>query len=183
MVSHYVQSAWADTASEKEGLASPVGHRAKCLTWSAGAPSAYQVWLQYHFMTLYHCRIGKSINDFTRQIKIPIHIMIEIKRDFWRYLVQLPVQAESPRAGLLGTTNRWLLNISKNGYFIVFLGNLLQCSLTLTIKKCFFMVRSLYQRSPLTLLFFLIKTVSQESHWEFWWKNKRLKALLPSLGN
>lgn len=69
MVSYYVQSAWADTAPENTGLASAVGHRAKSLMWSAGALSAYQVWLRYHFMTLYHCRIGKSIKDFTRQLQ------------------------------------------------------------------------------------------------------------------
>lgn len=34
--------------------------------------------------------------------KISIHITVEIKRDFWRYLVQLSVQAESPRAGCSG---------------------------------------------------------------------------------
>lgn len=77
--------------------------------------------------------------------QISVHTTIELKRAFWRFLVQLPAQAESPRSRLLRTTNRWLLAISKNGYSIVSLGNLFQCSLPLTVKKnCFFMVRSLY---------------------------------------
>lgn len=61
--------------------------------------------------------------------------MIEIQRTFWRFLVQLPVQAQSPRSRLLRTTNRWLLAISKSGYSIASLGNLFQFSLPLTVKK------------------------------------------------
>lgn len=88
--------------------------------------------------------LARALQILPGRYKISIHIMTEIKRDFWKYLVQLPVQEESPKSRLLRTTNRWLLGISKNGYSIVSLGNLFQRSLTLTVKKCFFMVRSLY---------------------------------------
>lgn len=129
------------------GWHSPWEHRAGCpsraqshmpdVGWSAGAPSVPQVWLQYHFVALWHSRIGKSIKDFTRQLSNFISDNDWDKRAFWRFLVQLPVQAQSPRSRLLRTTNRWLLAISKNGYSIVSLGNLFQCSLPLTVKKLF----------------------------------------------
>lgn len=42
--------------------------------------------------------------------------MTEIKRDFWRYLVQLPVQAESPKAAqdhqqmTFGYLQKWIFH-------------------------------------------------------------------------
>jgi len=37
--------------------------------------------------------------------------------------------------------SRWLLSISKEGYFTTCLGNLSQCWVTLTVKKCFLLFR------------------------------------------
>lgn len=61
----------------------------------------------------------RALKTLPGSYKISIYIMIEIKRNFWRYLVQLPDQAESPRAGCSGppTDDFWVfpkMDISKS---------------------------------------------------------------------
>ena len=60
------------------------------------------------------------------------HKMAEVGRDLWRSLCP----SQLPR-----TASRWPLNISEDGDSTTSLGNLCQCLITLTGKKCFLMFR------------------------------------------
>lgn len=154
MVSHCVQSALADTATGNTGLASPAGHRAKCLLWSGQQELQVLSKFGCNIILWLSVPVGlvRALKILPGSYKLSVHAeMIEIKRAFWRYLVQLPVQAESPRSRLLRNTHRWLLAISKNGYSIVSLGNLFQCSLPLTVKNCLLMDRMLWINSSFSL--------------------------------
>lgn len=136
MVSQCVQSARADTATGNTGLASPAGHRAPCLMWSGQQELQVLIKFGCNIILWLSVPVGlvRALKILPGSYQISFPTRIEIKRAFWRFLAQLPAQAQSPRSRLL-STNRWLLAISKNGYSIASLGNLLQCSLPLTVKK------------------------------------------------
>lgn len=76
--------------------------------------------------------------------KISIHITVEIKRDFWRYLVQLSVQAESPRAGCSGPPTVTFGYLQKWIFYSLSSLSVPVLAHSHSKKRWFFMVRSLY---------------------------------------
>lgn len=102
--------------SHWEHKASPAGHRAKCLLWSGQQELQVLSKFGCNIILWLSVTVGlvRALKILPGSYKLSVHTeMTEIKRAFWRYLVQLPVQAESPRSRLLRTTHRWLLAISK----------------------------------------------------------------------
>jgi len=71
------------------------------------------------------------------------HRMFEAEMDLWKSSGPTPhTQAGPPKAGCSRTMSRRLLNISREGDSATSLGNLCQCSVTLTVKKnCFLVFR------------------------------------------
>jgi len=59
-------------------------------------------------------------------------------------LVQPPCSSRDTYSSLPRIMSRWLLNVSKNGDCTTSPGNLCQCSATLTVRKCFLMLRSIF---------------------------------------
>lgn len=57
------------------------------------------------------------------------------------HLVQSPCSRKTTQSRLPSTMSRWLFKISKEGDSVTSLGNLLQCSVTHTVKKCFLRFR------------------------------------------
>ena len=57
------------------------------------------------------------------------------------HLIQCSCSSRTTWSQLPRTISRWLLNVSKDGNPTIAVGNLCQCSVTLTVKKCFLIFR------------------------------------------
>ena len=82
--------------------------------------------------------------------------MAEVGRDLWRSSgPTLPAQSRVNHSWLLRTVSSQLFNISKEGDPTTSLGNLLQCSVCLTVKKRFLILKK---------NFLILQFVSTTSH-------------------
>lgn len=77
--------------------------------------------------------------------------IVEVGRN--PHLVQSPCSRKATQNQFPRTMSKWILNISKGEDSTTSLGNLLQCSITVTVKKCFLMFEGLlcFSLCPLPL--------------------------------
>jgi len=68
--------------------------------------------------------------------------MVEAGRDLWRSSRPTPLLKQGHLELVAQEcVFRWLLSVSEDGYSTTSMGNLCQCSVTLTVRKCFSIFR------------------------------------------
>ena len=107
--------------------------------------------------------------------------MFEIARDHWRSSSPISLLNQGHLKSVAQNYVQMALEISKTGDSTTSLGNLCQCSVTLTVKMCFLMLRrSTFSLCPLPLVLSLGTTANRLASWSSHVPSRYLYTLMIS---